>query len=120
MSRLTLRLLYWAPRILTIAFALFIALFALDVFNEVHGFWTVLLALGMHLLPAFAVIAVLVAAWYREWIGAVAYAILAFVYAYLVLPRHWNWFACIGTPLLVMAALFLAGWFERAKIRTAH
>ena len=43
--------LYWAPRILSIIFAGFISLFALDVFNEGHSFWETLLALAVHLIP---------------------------------------------------------------------
>ena len=39
MSRSAARLLYWSPRILTIAFGIFISLFALEAFNQFHGFW---------------------------------------------------------------------------------
>ena len=38
MSRVAARLLYWSPGTFSIAFAIFLSLFALDVFNEVHGF----------------------------------------------------------------------------------
>ena len=45
------RLLFWTPRILGLLFAAFIGIFALDVFDEHHGFWETALALGMHLVP---------------------------------------------------------------------
>ncbi|MGQ0603506.1 MAG: DUF7670 domain-containing protein [Anaerolineales bacterium] len=45
------KLLFWIPRILTILFAGFVSLFALDVFVEGYGFWETLLALLMHLIP---------------------------------------------------------------------
>jgi hypothetical protein len=38
MSQISERLLFWLPRILSIAFVAFIAMFALDVFSESHGF----------------------------------------------------------------------------------
>ena len=51
------RLLFWSPRMLCIAFATFISLFALDVFAEGYGFWRTALALVMHLrLTAIVVI----------------------------------------------------------------
>lgn len=43
MSRITARLLYRSPRILSIAFAIFLSLFAFDVFSEVHGCWRTVL-----------------------------------------------------------------------------
>jgi len=40
--------IYWTPRILSIVFVLFLALFSLDVFDGNYGFWGTLLALFMH------------------------------------------------------------------------
>src|SRR5512136_208534 len=37
--------LYWAPRVLCIVMAMFISLFALDVFGSGQGFWWTTLAL---------------------------------------------------------------------------
>lgn len=69
MSRVTAGLLYWSPRILSIAFAIFLSLFALDVFNEIHGFWQTVLAFLIHLIPAMIFVAALIVAWRWEWIG---------------------------------------------------
>jgi len=120
MSHLAARLLYWSPRILAIAFAAFISIFALDVFGETHGFWLTALALSIHLIPTAIVVAILIVAWRWEWVGAVAYTLLLALYAWWALPRHVSWVAIIGTPLLAMAGLFLANWIERAKLRPAH
>jgi hypothetical protein len=123
MSRSVARLLLWSPRILTIAFALFVSIFALDVFGEFHGFWRVALALAIHLIPTFIVIAVLVAAWKWEWIGAAVFASLAAWYCWMAMHKPWfGWsvILAIPLPLLVIAGLFLVNWIERAKLRTAH
>jgi lysylphosphatidylglycerol synthetase-like protein (DUF2156 family) len=117
MSRSSARLLYWSPRVLAAAFALFLSLFALDVFNEAHGFWHTVLAFSIHLIPSAIIVAVLVAAWRWEWIGAGLFTLVAVFYAWQVLPRHVDWAATISLPLLVMAALFLVNWVERAKVR---
>jgi ABC-type multidrug transport system permease subunit len=122
MSRSAARLLFWSPRILAMALAIFLSLFALDAFREFHGFWVSALAFCIHLIPALIVIAVLVAAWKWEWIGAVVFALLAVIYSWTALHRHLHWlvFLAISLPLLVIARLFLANWIERAKLRTAH
>ena len=121
MNQLSARLLYWSPRILAIAFALFLSLFALDVFDEVHGFWVTALAFSIHLVPALIVVAVLIAAWRWEWVGAVAYALLTALYLWWGLPkRPFLGVLTIATSLIVIAGLFLANWIERPKLHTAH
>ena len=121
MSRISARLLYWSPRMLTIAFALFLSLFALDVFDEFHGFWTVAAAFAIHLIPVYIVLAVLIAAWRWDWIGAGVFLLLAAYYAVHILDRNVkNWPAVVGIslPPVVIAGLFLASWMERAKLRS--
>jgi Flp pilus assembly protein protease CpaA len=120
MSHLTARLLYWSPRILAIAFAVFISIFALDVFGENHGFWPTALAFSIHMIPTMIVVAILIAAWRWEWVGAVVYALLTALYLWWGLPRRpLLGVLMIATPLLVIAGLFLADWIERAKLRLA-
>ena len=65
--------MFWLPRLLSILFAAFISLFALDVFSESHGLWQTLLALAIHLIPTAFVIVVIVIAWQWEWIGALLF-----------------------------------------------
>ena len=57
------QLLYWAPRALSIVFAVLSSLFALDVFKEGQGFWVTALALLMHLIPTFLILIVLAVSW---------------------------------------------------------
>ncbi|MGO9325042.1 MAG: hypothetical protein ACLP07_10810 [Terracidiphilus sp.] len=124
MSRLSARLLYWSPRILTILFALFLSAFALEAFNEFHVFWKCVLAFCIGLLPAAIVAAILVVAWRWEWLGAALFTLAALYYAWswTVPPRHMNWPATAGIsgPLPLIAGLFLANWIGRGKLRTAH
>ena len=50
------RVLFWTPRILCILFAIFLSVFALDVFSEGYGFWQTIGALLLHLVPTFIVV----------------------------------------------------------------
>jgi hypothetical protein len=108
-------MLYWSPRVLCILFAVFLSLFALDVFGPGRGFWETALALAMHLIPTFLVLVVLVLAWRWEWIGALVFTALAGLYfVRFALPRHHpEWALLISAPLLVVAGLFLANWLKK-------
>jgi hypothetical protein len=116
------RVLFWAPRGIAILFAAFLSMFALDVFQESRGFWGTLAALGMHLVPVGVYLIILLLAWRWEWVGAVFFAGLAVLYI-ARLPHQLptavriNWISVIAGPLLVIAALFLLGWWKRGEIR---
>ena len=109
------RVLVWTPRVLTIAFAMFLALFALDVFNEGYTGWRLLLALVMHLKWPAMVAAMLVLAWRWEWVGTLLFAGLGMYYLRYNL-RHPNWILVISGPLFLIAALFLINWLMRAQL----
>ena len=113
--------LFWAPRILTILFALFLSVFALDVFAETKGFLETLTALVLHLIPAFLVVVLLVLAWRRGLIGVIAFAGLAITYVVVMWGRGFPWVAyvTISAPLLLMSVLFLLSWRQRRSARTA-
>ena len=101
--------LYWTPRALCILFIAFVSLFALDVFQENLGFWRTLLALAIHLIPTFVLIALLVLAWRWELIGAMAFLLCAIFFAYIVRSAWWGK-AIFAAPCLTVALLFLLDW----------
>lgn len=61
------RVWYYLPRILAIAFILFLSVFALDSFNDPQ--W--LLALVMHLIPSFILIILTIVAWKNKLVGGI-------------------------------------------------
>ncbi len=123
MTKFSRRALFWAPRALSIAFIAFLSLFALDVFGAGYGFWKTLLALTLHLIPTFVLIAVLVLAWRWEWIGAALYAAAGILYVIWALERpirpaiKLTWILAIAEPAFVIAALFLANWMKHGELR---
>jgi hypothetical protein len=108
------RALFWAPRLLCILFALFVSLFALDVFGEGLGFWRTITALIMHLIPTFAIAAALVLAWRREWTGAVSF--IAVGIFFLIIARGVMAKIVFGGVPFATAALFLANWLKRKEL----
>jgi glucose-6-phosphate-specific signal transduction histidine kinase len=111
--------LFWAPRLLTILFILFMSLFALDVFGEGYGFRETLLALFMHLIPHMVAIGILVLAWRWEWIGTVLFAALGLFYIISTGGRFdLTTYLIVSGPLFLVSILFFVGWAYRRQIRT--
>jgi hypothetical protein len=109
-------LLMWAPRLAGVLLALFLSIFAVDAFDGrtlVQGVPEFLI----HLIPAFMVLVIVAVAWRVPLAGAVAFLLLAILYAASVKWRL-DWVAVISTPLLIVALLFLASW--RARGKPAH
>jgi hypothetical protein len=103
---------------LGIAFAVFISLFALDVFADGHGFWRTALVLAMHLRLTAVVVLVLALAWRWEWIGTAAFTAMGVAYYFFASRRgHPEWALIVSGPLLLTAGLFLANWLKRAELR---
>ena len=124
MSNVSKRILFWAPRALSILFIAFISIFALDVFGENLGFWNTLLALTMHLIPSLVLLGALAVAWRWEWVGAFIYTAAGALYVITVLPRRMPppsikllWIATIALPAFVIGALFLANWLKHDQLR---
>lgn len=112
----SVRLLYWAPRILSILFALFVSVFALDVFGEHLSAWRLMMALLLHLVPTFVLLILLALAWRWEWIGAVAYCALGVFYICDFAGRFpLATYVVIAGPLFLVGALFAVGWMRRTE-----
>ncbi|NUQ36271.1 MAG: hypothetical protein HUU23_00430 [Caldilineales bacterium] len=108
------RFLLWTPRILGILFALFISLFAFDVFAEGYGFWETLWALLMHLIPTALVGIATILAWRRPLWGGLLFCGLAAIYVIMTHGRL-DWALIIAGPALLTGLLFLADAYTRRK-----
>lgn len=117
------KFVFWTPRVLSILFLLFLALFSLDVFDGNPGFWDALIGLFMHNIPVFVLAIALAIAWKREIVGAVFYALagLAYIVSLMVgmrgdfQPFMVSWSVTIAGPAFVIAWLFYLGWRQRKK-----
>lgn len=100
--------LYWAPRVLAILFIAFLSIFALDVFGEGYGFLELSIALFMHLIPVFGLVAVLLIAWRWEKIGGIIFIILAlgFTVFFNTYQQGLLVFLAISGPPFLIGALF--------------
>jgi hypothetical protein len=117
MSRTSDPLLYWGPRALGIAFALFFSFLALDVFSENLPFQKLILALAIHLIPTAVIVIVLALAWKWEWLGGVGFIALGLLYIWSMWFRRLPLFVYVvisGSAFLI-GLLFLVDWLLRRK-----
>ena len=119
MKRPVKRTLFWAPRILCILFAVFVSLFALDVFGEGYGFWETILALLIHLIPTAIILIVLAIAWRWEWLGGILFIGFGVFYILDSPEFHWSVYLVISGPLFLVGVLFLVNWLYRGELRAS-
>ena len=109
------KVIHWLPRILSIAFVLFLSLFALDVFTEYSG-WDLVLALFMHLMPSLVFLAVVAISWKYDLVGAIVFFAFAVFYIYAAgFGGPWTWYAFISGPSFIVAIFFFISWLQKKK-----
>ncbi len=114
------KFIYWAPRILSILFVLFLMMFSLDIFDGNYGFWGTILGLFMHNIPALILLAVVIISWKRELVGAIAFILAGLLYICLTIFNRdipWylalSWSMTIAGPALLVGILFFIGWRKK-------
>ena len=102
------KFLFWIPRVLTIPFALFLSLFALDAFGGEDSIWMQIVGFIIQLLPTALVVVALVVAWRWEWVGAVLFAALGVWYITMTHGKFdWVTYAVISGSLFLISFLFI-------------
>ncbi len=108
--------LLWMPRMMGVVFALFLALFSLDVFGGDCGFWGTVLAFLMHNIPSMALLAVTIAAWKHELVGAAGFVLFGLLYVGFSVARgHPEWSLIIAGPAFLIGILFLTNWLRKKR-----
>jgi len=119
MKKITKRVLFWTPRIICIVFAVFISIFAFDVFEQGYGILKTIIALLIHLIPTGIVVIILVISWRWEWVGAILFNALAVFYLVWYWGKFpWINYLALSGPLFLVGVLFLINWVYRIELRT--
>lgn len=101
--------LYWLPRILAITFALFLAIFALDVFIPGQPVMYYLTALTMHLLPNSIILGLLLVAWKFEKLGGILFILFGVIsIIFFDTYSHIINFVIVSFPFFLIGGLFVA------------
>ncbi|MDD5430827.1 MAG: hypothetical protein PHP03_01230 [Candidatus Pacebacteria bacterium] len=118
------KFVYWTPRILSIIFLLFLAMFSLDIFEMKLGFWGTLLGLFMHNIPVFILLAILIISWKREIVGGIVFILAGLLYIAMIIsgalkgPFEWYMFfysLILSGPAILIGMLFIINWVKKSK-----
>jgi hypothetical protein len=114
------KFLYRTPRAAGVLVAVFTGLFALDVFEMEGSIWLKIGGFLLHAAPSIVMVVMLVLAWRREWIGALAFGLAALFFLRFVIGQPFYGFGNLllfVLPMALVAVLFWLNWRWRAEIR---
>lgn len=100
--------LTWFPRIVIIAFALFISVFALDAFSAGGSVWRKMGDFMVHLIPSFVTLLFLGVAWNHRILGGMLLGIWGLIFTiHFSTFRSNSLFMMFSLPLLVSGFLII-------------
>ena len=110
--------LHLTPRILGILLALFVSVFALDVFGMRFGPWETFLALLIHLVPTAAILLALAIAWRWPLAGGILFLGLGTLYIVMALGKFpWSVIALLSGVPYLLGVLFFWDWWTKAELK---
>lgn len=104
------RAVVFTARLLGLAMAGFLALFALDSFTPGTPLPSAIAATVIHLAPALAVLLVVAIGWYWPLAGALGFLAAAALYAWSAPRGRLDWVLAISGPLAIVGIAFLWSW----------
>lgn len=116
------KFVYWTPRIASIIFILFLAMFSLDVFDQGYSFWETVVGLFMHNIPALVLLIILLISWKHEIVGGIAFVLAGILYIAMIIINalqgsfEWymlSWILTIAGPAFLIGILFIVNWLKK-------
>ena len=120
------KIIHWIPRIICILAILFVSMFAFDVFSPDLTIWQQILALLIHLIPSFILIAILIVAWKWEKIGGIILTVtgvILFILVFNINYRQRNFsltqslinVSILCLPFIIAGVLFIVSYNRKHK-----
>jgi hypothetical protein len=113
------KFLYYTPRVAGLLMALFIGMFALDVFDMAGSTWEKIGAFLLHAAPALVMLVLLGLAWRWPWVGTLVFGLAALFFLRTVIgrgPYSIGNLLLFVLPTTLVSALFWLNWRWRAEI----
>jgi hypothetical protein len=101
--------IFWAPRILSILFILFVALFSLDMISPGLSLRQIITGLFMHNIPSLILLIALLISWKREIVGGIIFILAGLLM--LIMSRFESFI--ISIPALTIGILFMINWTNK-------
>jgi len=120
------KIIHWIPRIICILAILLVSMFAFDVFSPDLTIWQQILALLIHLIPSFILIAILIVAWKWEKIGGIILTVtgvILFILVFNINYRQRNFsltqslinVSILCLPFIIAGVLFIVSYNRKHK-----
>lgn len=116
------RVLFWAPRALSIGYILLLSLFSLDVYAGSLTLQEILIGFIMHNIPVFILIGMLVISWKQDRTGAILWGFVGFLALGLLFFNvhireftiyHVTWLLTIPAPMFLISFLYYRNWKQK-------
>lgn len=101
------KVIFLLPRILCMLAILFISVFALDALDPELSLWQQIVGFLIHLIPSFILIAILVLAWKREFIGGIIFILLGLGFSPIIYSHNYKMNQSFGLSLLIISLITL-------------
>lgn len=118
MSTTARNLLHWTPRVLGALYAVFISIFAFDVWGTGESFWYEMAGFLIHLIPTYLIVAALLIAWKNPRLGGILFIFLATAFGLVFGWREPETLLLLALPPTVVGLLFIAdGCIAQSELR---
>ena len=117
----TNKFVYWASRILSIVFILFLTMFSLDVIQPGLNTKEIIIGLFMHNIPVLVLILFTVISWKYDVVGGITYILAGLAYMLLRLVGSyfgggiWLSIFLISGPAFLIGILYIVSWLKKSK-----
>jgi len=120
------KFIYWTPRVASILFILFLAMFSLDIFGQGYSFSETVVGLLMHNIPSFILLIILLISWKYEIVGGIAFILAGLLYTAMIIMNaiqgsfEWymlSWILTIAGPAFIVGILFIINWAQKRNRR---
>jgi len=124
------KFVYWTPRIISILYICFLAIFSFDVIEPGVSIGQIVLGMLIHNIPSFVLTAVLAVSWKREIVGGIVFTVVGSLFlARAVAAVVMNGFGeiaealagslLLAAPALLAGILFIINWRKRRSTTAA-
>jgi hypothetical protein len=112
--------IFWIPRILAIAFILFLSLFSLDVLDTDISLIEKIARMFIHNTPSLFLLLIMIISWKKEIIGATFFILSGLAYASLILSKGLDYDSIniifvISGPAILVGISYSLLWGYRIK-----
>ena len=117
MKTSTKEIIIWTPRVICVAAALFMFLFAFDAFNHNHAIGKTIIAFFINLLPVLITVFLMLLSIRKPLVGSILFILIGLIY----IVYYWGEFSFVSylgvtVPIFVVGIFFLLNWIFREEM----